>query len=441
MSEEQQTTSSGESSREKVSKISLEELKQAMQDPQEQKSERKENSSDKVSKISKDELDAIKNQDGGSLEDSQQQQSEQSSVNNDDQSVQEDENDTQSSEQSEEQVAAATQENLESNDPENNGDETNVENEVSTSNESSENQNDGDDTDHVSEVSHNVKIEGVSIAETLEAQKVIPSAKDIESTPDDLVIDETNGTYTSNLDFVKNTDVRRVSVPVPKWPFFVCGGIALLTILIVSIVFIINQNKPEAPVVLTKATLNVSIIDAGYVGEKMDLRGVYFECEYSDGTKTKVFDIEQYITEASAHFNAEGYVVAPNNGPYGYVKFVYSGQEMMLRTKTYAYAFSKIESVQIERQEFVAGEEIDYGDLIVTVLDSNLGLKVLSISEMMESLKAYLDGTMLDSNATGFVIPAGTEDGTFALQFEFLNLESSQISITVTQPEPTEPEE
>ncbi|MBQ9790552.1 MAG: hypothetical protein IJW24_03055, partial [Clostridia bacterium] len=109
-------------------------------------------------------------------------------------------------------------------------------------------------------------------AEKTEAQKVVPSVKDLKCVTDDLVITPDDGTYTSNLDFTKNMSIMKTKLPLPKLPFIIAGGVALLVGLIVGIIFIVEATRPPEPVVLTSAKLNVESIDAGFVGDELDLR-------------------------------------------------------------------------------------------------------------------------------------------------------------------------
>ena len=267
-----------------------------------------------------------------------------------------------------------------------------------------------------------------------EAQKVVPSAKDIVSVTDDLVVTKENGSYTSNLDFTRNLSVRRYKIPLPKWPFIMFGGFAILAALIVSIFFIIEQNKPAAPVVLVSTNLNVSVIDAGFIGENLDLRGVVIECKYSDGSIKKVYNAKDYLVSTSAHFDSKGKIISVGtveDSNNGVVVFVYEGNTMELKTNTYRETVREISDVRLESTTLYIGNMIKYEDLLVFVKYEKLGDKLLTLDECNDNLIAYIEGVQLEATVDGFIIPSSFTAGPRSLVFEYKGATFEAIQVNL----------
>lgn len=274
-----------------------------------------------------------------------------------------------------------------------------------------------------------------------EASKKVPSTKDIVSSPDELEITENDGKYTSNLDFTKNMSVRRHKLPLPKLPFIILGISVVLVALIVSIIMVVQYNKPPEPVTIVSVKLNASVIDAGYVGEEVDLRGLYIECRYSDGTHERIYDVDDYIKSYSAHFDQNGVILQEGHiSSYdnGVIYFEYEGNQVSLKANTYKMEVASIESVTLSKNNFVVGNVISYSDILVLVEFEKLGTKVLSIAEMQDNLICELEGVNLESNTEGFIIPSSYTAGTRSLLFKYMfegeAFEYSLITITLDLP-------
>ncbi|MBQ9790181.1 MAG: hypothetical protein IJW24_01120, partial [Clostridia bacterium] len=173
----------------------------------------------------------------------------------------------------------------------------------------------------------------------------------------------------------------------------------------------------------------------------LDLRGVIIECKYSDGTEKLIYDVEKYITEVSSEFvdpnltdgKAEFFVAAASQS--GYVKFMCEGQTLNLVAKTYAETVTGIAEVRMEKTVFDASDTIKYGDILVFVAYDKLGNKLLSETEIMNNVRAFLGGVRLEENPTeGYLLPSAIASGENVLEFVYVlngNEYSFEVAVTI----------
>lgn len=218
--------------------------------------------------------------------------------------------------------------------------------------------------------------------------------------------DDTNGAYTSNLDFTKNMSVSRYNLPKPKWPIFVSLGlIACIAVFVAVYYLIVLKPKPEV-VVLSEVKFNVESVDSGYVGDSLDLRGVYIECTYSNGKVVKVYDIDGYITGASEEFDNNYKVVSA--GDNGYVDFEYQGKAIRLSTVTHEYIQTAL-SIRIGQSNvFSVGNILTFNNILGFITYEGRGQRMMTDDEV-KSLNAVLEINneeyAMTKTTTGFVIP------------------------------------
>jgi len=242
-------------------------------------------------------------------------------------------------------------------------------------------------------------------------------ARDAALHLDELEISQENGSYTSTLDFTKNMSIRKHKLPIPKWPFIIVGAIVLLIISITAVVAVLNNMKPDDPITVISTSLNVDTINAGYVGETLDLRGVYIETIYSDGRVSREYDIEKYITNKSTQFNSSYKIIAASD--MSYVEFTYNETVLRLTAKTFNYVVNGFSDVQLEKYTFSSGEKIYFSDLLIMISYGDLGNKVLSVNEIKSNIKITLGGSFLSTQADGFIVTNGLATGPNELLFTY----------------------
>ncbi len=271
-------------------------------------------------------------------------------------------------------------------------------------------------------------------AKQSELSKKVPVITNLVSTKEEVVFTENDGTYTSNLDFTKNLSVRKTKLPLPKLPFILAGCATLIAALVGGVMFIVEKTRPPEPVVIVSATLNATTFDAGFVGDDIDFRGLFIDCEYSDGTTKRIYDVENYLVGTSEHF-VDGKVMFEGkmfDGTNGYLEFVYDGITMRANTNTYAPEILRISDVQMEKLEFEANEIIKFADLLVFVeYHDNLGQRLLTDSDCKNYLTVTLDGVELSKSTNGFVITDSISAGEHKLVFAFQNYLSAEITIEI----------
>ena len=304
-------------------------------------------------------------------------------------------------------------------------------------------QNEDDDTGARDEEENQAEADKPSEAEqqSIEADKTVEVEK-LETehhtvvSSDPVEYDDTNGSYTSNLDFTKNMSVKRYNLPKPKWPLFLgLGLVACVAVFVAVYYLVVLKPKPEV-VVLSNVKFNVESIDSGYVGDDLDLRGVCFECTYSNGRVSRIYDIEGYITGLSDEFDSHHKVVSA--GDNGYVDFVYQGNNLRLLTVTHDYVISGI-TVRIgPESSFQVGDTLSFENVLGFVSYEGRGQRLMSMDEIL-SLNAKLvflsQEYEITKNTDGFVIPNVVGEGEAQIVFRYGEFAFAvSISIESTTP-------
>lgn len=256
------------------------------------------------------------------------------------------------------------------------------------------------------------------------------SATDAVLHKDELEVTEENGEYQENLDFTKNKTVKKHKLPLPKWAFYTMGGVLALIIIIVSISLWLANRPKEEVVYLSSVKLNVQQIDNNYVGESLDLTGIYFICTYSNGNVEYIYDVENYIELTSVHFDSGKNIVASGDASIG---FSYNEKKMNLTVKAYDRAVTEVSRVLIENNTIQAGSTLKYDNILFFVYHGENGIhgeRLLTSDEIKNNVRLMINGEVA-SNIDGFIIPASTSKGTLTITFIYENILYFNLEVTV----------
>lgn len=179
-----------------------------------------------------------------------------------------------------------------------------------------------------------------------------------------------SGEYKKHLDFTSNTSIKRFKVKPPKKPFIIAGISFAGVLLIVGVILLVVFTRPAPPVVLSSIKLSQESTNQ-YVGEQVDLRGIYIECTYSDGSTGRVLASNNMLSSKSSNINSDYYIVSDNENTYVYLK--YNGKEAKLSINTTEITASSI-TATIGQSQYLNTQTIDF-DHILILLNTSIGDK------------------------------------------------------------------
>jgi len=211
-------------------------------------------------------------------------------------------------------------------------------------------------------------------------------------------LDGERGDYRKNLDFTLNTGLKYFKVKPPKKPFIIAGITILFALIAGILITYFISNRPAAPVVLKKISISQSTVYQ-YVGEKLDLRGLYLTCEYSDGTKKEVEIDSTMISRTSSNISASPSLLISSTADDTYVYFIYGKKEVKLDVSLVNISISDVSST-LYSGEIVEGDFIKFEDILI-LANSNVGQIRLST----ENSDILIHDNYLSKTPEGFYLP------------------------------------
>ena len=185
------------------------------------------------------------------------------------------------------------------------------------------------------------------------------------------------GDYKKNLDFTVNKDIKHFRIKPRKKVFVIASLIVILLAgLGVALTFLL-LNRPAPPVRLVSMRLSQTTTYQ-YVGEKVDLRGLYVQARYSNGSIKTIPVTEQMIASTSPNINAFNVISSASGSPnVAKVSFEYNGTKIeqdltIILTQT---SIKQISSVQIYQEEISTTSLLKFDNILIlaNVVDSLSG--------------------------------------------------------------------
>lgn len=208
-----------------------------------------------------------------------------------------------------------------------------------------------------------------------------------------------NGDYRRNLDFSVNTGVKRFKVKPPKKPFIIAFTIAFALAIIGVVIALIVTNKPPEPIRLKSIAISQTTTYQ-YVGDKVDLRGLYITKTYSNGSKKDVAIKESMIYRTSANINSENQIFEYNNNTFVYFRI--ESFEVKLDIQVTDIEITGI-TANIYKSSIVENCEIKFNEILVLATVKDIGVKKIDT----KNVELYIDDVSLVKTSTGFVLPEG----------------------------------
>ena len=123
-------------------------------------------------------------------------------------------------------------------------------------------------------------------------------------------------------------------------------------------------NKPPEPVLLTSIRLSQTKTYQT-IGENLDLRGLYLDCEYSDGTKKTISASTDMITRTSNNINNNFKIIGLlNSNKQAFVYFGMDGQEVKLDIDLSQIEVSSV-AVNIFSGNVAGGDKILFENILL----------------------------------------------------------------------------
>jgi len=285
------------------------------------------------------------------------------------------------------------------------------------------------DLSEIQAVKSTLKIDenGKIVREPIDNQEVAKTQEIVREYSD------ADGDYDKKLDFEKNKDVKKFKLPLPKLPFIIAAGVILLVgLVIMASVMITNAQKNR--VYVTGYELSIMEITGGYVGDTVDLSGVYIIKNYSNGQSEKLYNIKDYIKNSSKQINENSLLIV-SASEMSYISFNVDGAEkdLFLTVRTLDKSPTKVSEVKLTNYEFTLGDTILFENMIVKVETGEYGTKLLTIDEIKNNLNILYRETPLQKTDSGFVINIASLDASYPLVFAYTELGvTKRISIAFT---------
>ena len=246
------------------------------------------------------------------------------------------------------------------------------------------------------------------------------------------------GDYRKNLDFSINTSIKRFRVKPPKKPIIIAVASVLAFLLVVGVVSYFIINRPAPPVVMSSVSLSQTYTYQ-YVGDELDIRGLYANCKYSDGSIRKVKITEEMISRKSLNIDEDNIIQDYDNLdfeiPEGtnkstFVYFAVNGFEAKLDIRITKIEVESI-SAELIGQSFSVGQVISFDNFLV-LANTVSGEKVRVDAK---DCQLSINGLVFQANELGYMVP-GDYVGIYELKIEYLhnNLSySTTVNINIKQ--------
>lgn len=170
------------------------------------------------------------------------------------------------------------------------------------------------------------------------------------------------GEYKKSLDFASNATIKQFKMRPPKKVVAITIISIFLAIAIAVATTLFVLKKPPEPAVLVSSRISQSKI-SHYVGDTIDLRGIYIEELYSDGSTKTVQVSDSMISEKSSNINNDLVVVELSENSY--IRFTLNGKTQSLFVELDEMKMTKILSFEIYQDEIVAESKIKFDNILI----------------------------------------------------------------------------
>ena len=230
------------------------------------------------------------------------------------------------------------------------------------------------------------------------------------------------GEYKKSLDFSINQDIKRFRMKPPKKPIIISLVLLLIMVIAAAATTIIILKKPPEPAYLVSAKISQTTTYQ-FVGETVDLRGLYIQEVYSDGsTKTVVVD-KSMISKKSENID-DNLLIASNNA-YTYIEFSHNGKSQVLQISLNERIVSSIASVEIYQEGITNGSVLKFDNILILANVRNSANEQIGIKRIFAKDVSFdVDGVILEKTTDGVKID-GLTPGTVLLNISFTENETT----------------
>lgn len=239
------------------------------------------------------------------------------------------------------------------------------------------------------------------------------------------------GEYKKGLDFSINLDIKHFKVKPPKKPIIISLICVFLALITAGVITFFVLRKPPEPPHLVSAKLSQQTTHQ-YVGDKVDLRGLYIEELWSDKSKQIIAISNGMISSKSSNIDENLKILS--NSSNTYIEFTYNGETQRLVIVLNEMSIAQIESIEVYQDSLVEGSVLKFENILVLakIVDTNgqlIGTKRLSASDATFEI----EGVTLEKTSAG-VILSNVSSGSVTLKITFVekdNTFTKNVTITI----------
>lgn len=239
------------------------------------------------------------------------------------------------------------------------------------------------------------------------------------------------GEYKKSLDFSINLDIKHFKVKPPKKPIIISLICVFLALITAGVITFFVLRKPPEPPHLVSAKLSQQTTHQ-YVGDKVDLRGLYIEELWSDKSKQIIAISNGMISSKSSNIDENLKILS--NSSNTYIEFTYNGETQRLVIVLNEMSIAQIESIEVYQDSLVEGSVLKFENILVLakIVDTNgqlIGTKRLSASDATFEI----EGVTLEKTSAG-VILSNVSSGSVTLKITFIekdNTFTKNVTITI----------
>lgn len=239
------------------------------------------------------------------------------------------------------------------------------------------------------------------------------------------------GEYKKSLDFSINLDIKHFKVKPPKKPIIISLICVFLALITAGVITFFVLRKPPEPPHLVSAKLSQQTTHQ-YVGDKVDLRGLYIEELWSDKSKQIIAISNGMISSKSSNIDENLKILS--NSSNTYIEFTYNGETQRLVIVLNEMSIAQIESIEVYQDSLIEGSVLKFENILVLakIVDTNgqlIGTKRLSASDATFEI----EGVTLEKTSAG-VILSNVSSGSVTLKITFVekdNTFTKNVTITI----------
>lgn len=224
------------------------------------------------------------------------------------------------------------------------------------------------------------------------------------------------GEYKKSLDFSINQDIKRFRMKPPKKPIIITCVLLLVAIIAAVVTTFAVLNKPPEPAHIVSAKISQTTTYQ-YVGETVDLRGLYIEELYSDGTKRIVVVDKTMISKKSE--NIDNNLLIASNNEYTYIEFIHNGKTQVLQISLTERIVFSIKSVEVYQEGLTNGSILKFDNILILADVKNSNNEHIGTKRIFaKDVSFEVDGVRLEKTADGVKLE-GLQTGTVTLKISF----------------------